>query len=189
MAACIDWLANKSPPWVAYRAIMAARPVALGKCPGVRPVGIGEVCLRLFGKIVLRAGGAHAKETCGSVNLCAGLKTSIEGAMHAVRKTGGARQRGDGNRTEGSPQVSRAKSPTRGNVAKNVEKTTDDNTGDYTRGDGGGRGSRGIEDGGTRGLANTDQWKGRRSNDTGDREVTRGEGGGGGRGDLGSHTH
>ena len=38
-----DRLTNDSPPWAAYCAIMAARLVALDKCPGVRPMIIGEV--------------------------------------------------------------------------------------------------------------------------------------------------
>ena len=36
-----DWMDNSSPPWAAYRALMACRLVALDKSPGVRPVGIG----------------------------------------------------------------------------------------------------------------------------------------------------
>jgi hypothetical protein len=36
------WLANGHPPWAAYRALRAARLVALDKEPGTRPVGIGE---------------------------------------------------------------------------------------------------------------------------------------------------
>ena len=43
MAAWKNWLTNESPPWAAYRTIMAARLVALDKFSGVRPVGIGEV--------------------------------------------------------------------------------------------------------------------------------------------------
>ena len=36
------WLANETPPWTAYRAIMANRLIALDKCPGVKPVGVGK---------------------------------------------------------------------------------------------------------------------------------------------------
>ena len=65
---------------------MSERLVALDKCPGVRPVGIVEVCRRLFSKLVLQAGGAQAKEACSSVNLCAGIKAGIEVSINAVRK-------------------------------------------------------------------------------------------------------
>ena len=53
---------------------MAARLFALDKFPGVRPVGIGEVCRRLIVKLVLQDKGVQAKEAYGSVNLCAGLE-------------------------------------------------------------------------------------------------------------------
>ena len=62
MAACMDWLENKSPPRAAYRAIMAARLVALEKCPEVRLVGISEVLRRLFAKFFHQAGGVQAKD-------------------------------------------------------------------------------------------------------------------------------
>ena len=64
---------------------MANRLMALDKCPGVRPVGIGEIWRRLFSKCVLKEAGAEATEACGSDQLCAGLKAGIEGAVHAVR--------------------------------------------------------------------------------------------------------
>ena len=42
MAKWANWLANETPPWAAYRTMMASRLVALNKEPGVRPVGIGK---------------------------------------------------------------------------------------------------------------------------------------------------
>ena len=86
MVAWTDWLANVSPPWVAYHAIMAARLVALDKWPVVWPVGIRKVCLCFFDNIVLQAGGVQAKEACRSVNLCSGFKAIIEGSIHVVRE-------------------------------------------------------------------------------------------------------
>ena len=55
MASLTEWLANTHPPWAAYRALMACRLVALDKCPGVRPVGVGEVYRRLMAKCVVAA--------------------------------------------------------------------------------------------------------------------------------------
>ena len=80
------WLANCTPPWAAYRAIMANRLVALDKCPGVRPVGIGEIWRRLFAKTVLILAGNEAKEVCGDEQLCVGLEAGIEGGIHAARE-------------------------------------------------------------------------------------------------------
>ena len=86
MALWASWLANGQPPWAAYRALMAARLVALDKQPGVRPVGIGEVYRRLFAKVLLKVIGSQATAACGNYNLCAGLLAGIEGAVHAVRE-------------------------------------------------------------------------------------------------------
>ena len=85
LAAWVNWLGNTSPPFAAYRAMMACRLVALDKCPGVRPVGIGEIFRRLFAKCVMKTVGPQATAACGSVNLCAGLAAGIEGAVHAIR--------------------------------------------------------------------------------------------------------
>ena len=86
MAMWVDWLANSSPPWAAYRASMARRLVGLDKQPGVRPLGIGEVWQRLWAKLVLEDAGQQGKLACGSEQLCAGLEAGIEGAIHAVRQ-------------------------------------------------------------------------------------------------------
>ena len=40
VARLVDWMANSSPPWAAYCALMACCLVALDKRPGVCPVGI-----------------------------------------------------------------------------------------------------------------------------------------------------
>jgi hypothetical protein len=85
LAAWVEWLGNEGPPWAAYRAMKSCRLVALDKCPGVRPVGIGEIWRRAIAKCTLKACGKDAKATCGSTQLCAGLEAGIEGAMHSVR--------------------------------------------------------------------------------------------------------
>ena len=85
MAAIANWLANSSPPWAAYRALMACCLVALDKEPGTRPVGIGETFRRLIAKCVLKVTGLQATAACGNFNLCAGLKAGIEGAVHEAK--------------------------------------------------------------------------------------------------------
>ena len=84
VASLSDWMANSSPPWAVYRALMACCLVALDKRHGVRPVGIGETLRRDLAKLVMRAAGDQAKTTCGNLQLCAGLEARIEGATHAV---------------------------------------------------------------------------------------------------------
>jgi hypothetical protein len=85
MANLGSWLANGHPPWAAYRALRACRLVALDKEPGTRPVGIGEMYSRLLAKCILQQVGLEATVACGSLNLCAGLKAGIEGAVHAIQ--------------------------------------------------------------------------------------------------------
>ena len=77
-------MANFSPPWAAFCALMAYRLVALDKRNGVHPVGVGETLRRALDKIVMRAAGDQAKTACGNLQLCAGLEAGIEGATHAV---------------------------------------------------------------------------------------------------------
>ena len=85
VASLACWMANDFPPWAALRALMSNRLLALDKCPGVRPVGIGEIWRRLLAKCVLKVAGGEAKEACGNTQLCAGLEAGIEGAVHAAR--------------------------------------------------------------------------------------------------------
>jgi hypothetical protein len=85
LAGICEMMANGNPSWAAFRALMACRLVALDKCPGVRPVGIGEIYRRLFAKCVLEVAGDRATMAAGNLNLCAGLPAGIEGAVHAVR--------------------------------------------------------------------------------------------------------
>ena len=64
---------------------MSVRLCALDKCPGVRPVGVGETWRRATAKILLLVAGAQAKEACGIDQLCAGLEAGIEGGIHAMQ--------------------------------------------------------------------------------------------------------
>ena len=77
-------MANSSPPWAAYHALMACCLVALDKRPGARPVGIGETSRRALDTLVMRAAGDKVKTACGNLQLCAGLKAGIEGATDTV---------------------------------------------------------------------------------------------------------
>lgn len=76
------WLANDFPPWAAHRGLMSGRLIALDKCPGVRPIGIGETWRRLCAKALLPVAGPEAKQPSGVDQLCAGLEARIEGAIH-----------------------------------------------------------------------------------------------------------
>ena len=86
LARFTEWLANGLPDWAAYRELMGGRLLALDKCPGVRPIGIGETWRRASAKCLLRVAGPAAKEACGSTQLCAGLEAGIEGAVHSMQQ-------------------------------------------------------------------------------------------------------
>jgi hypothetical protein len=64
-----SWMANGLVPWAAIRALRAGRLIGLDKFPGVRPVGIGDVFMRLIAKSHLAAAGYNATLACGSDQL------------------------------------------------------------------------------------------------------------------------
>ena len=81
----VDHLANKSPPWAAYRAFMYGRPILLDKHPGVCPVGVGESWRRFFSKCVLRVTGPEATNMCQGCQLCAEIKAIIGGTVNGLQ--------------------------------------------------------------------------------------------------------
>ena len=50
----------------------ACRLIALDKCPGIRPIGVGETSRRIIGKAILSALMPYIQESVGSLQLCAG---------------------------------------------------------------------------------------------------------------------
>ena len=58
--------------------------IALDKCPGVRPIGVGEVVRRIIGKAVLAAVKMDILEAAGPLQLCAGQDAGCEAAIHAM---------------------------------------------------------------------------------------------------------
>ena len=81
----VDWLANGSPPWAAYRAFMSGRLIALDKNPGVDPVGVRETWWSIFSKIVLKVMGLEATMAFQDDQLCVGPKAGIDGTVHGVQ--------------------------------------------------------------------------------------------------------
>lgn len=66
-------------------ALLANRGIPLDKCPGLRPVGIGEVKRRVMGKAIMEIVGKDVQKAAGSMQLCAGQSAGVEAAIHAMR--------------------------------------------------------------------------------------------------------
>ena len=86
VAGLCRWLCNSIVAWDEVRALLASRLFALDKCPGVRPIGIGETLRRVIGKAICMATRLDATLVCGSDQLCAGLRVGIEGAIYAMHE-------------------------------------------------------------------------------------------------------
>jgi hypothetical protein len=84
MARFIGWMANDFPPWATYQALKAGQLIALDKCPGVNPVGIGKRWNWLNAKCMLLVSIDQAKEAYGIDQLCTSLKAGIEGVVHVM---------------------------------------------------------------------------------------------------------
>ena len=78
-------VANSLMPFHFIRALMSSRLVAVDKCPGVRPIGVGECLRRVMAKAVMIVVGRDVQQVCGSDQLCSCLESGIiEAAIHAL---------------------------------------------------------------------------------------------------------
>jgi hypothetical protein len=66
-------------------ALLANRGIAIDKCPGLRPVGVGEMARRIIGKAVMAVTGEKVRDAVGALQLCAGHPVGVESAIHAMR--------------------------------------------------------------------------------------------------------
>ena len=65
--------------------LLACRLVALDKCPGVRPIGIGETVRRIIAKAILSVVKDDVLMAAGSIQLCAGQISGVEAAVLATQ--------------------------------------------------------------------------------------------------------
>ena len=66
-------------------AMLTCRLIALDKCPGVRPIGIGETSRRIISKAILSIIKDDIQEAVGALQLCAGQTSGCEAAISALQ--------------------------------------------------------------------------------------------------------
>ena len=67
-------------------AFVACRLIPLDKCPGIRPIGIGEVPRRIISIAILSVLSPEIQDAAGPLQLCAGQVGGCEAAIHALRQ-------------------------------------------------------------------------------------------------------
>ena len=64
---------------------IACRLIPLdNKNPGLRPIGVDEVLIRIAGKVVMKIAKNELLKAAGSLPVCAGHKPGAEAAIHAM---------------------------------------------------------------------------------------------------------
>ena len=64
---------------------VACQLIALDKCPGARPIGVGEVLRRTVCKATLNLVREDVQDAVGSLQLCVGHDSGCKVAVHALR--------------------------------------------------------------------------------------------------------
>ena len=65
-------------------ALLAGRLIALDKCPGIRPIGVGETLRRIIARAVTFILKTDIRKAAGPLQLCAGQDSGCESAIHAL---------------------------------------------------------------------------------------------------------
>ena len=76
-------LTNTIVPWNDIQTLMSNHLITLDKCPGVRPVGIGETVSHMIGKMVCTATRLDLAVQCETDQLCGG--SSVEFKVRFMR--------------------------------------------------------------------------------------------------------
>ncbi len=79
-------LCSKYVDPIGLYAFNACRLVPLDKCPGVRPIGVVEVCRRIIGKALLKIAKWDILESTAGFQFCSGLDGGCEAAVHCMAK-------------------------------------------------------------------------------------------------------
>ena len=66
--------------------LMASRLIAVDKCPGVRPIGVGKLLDESIGKAIMTVLKEDILEAAGTSQLCAGHESGCEAAVDAMHQ-------------------------------------------------------------------------------------------------------
>ena len=67
-------------------AFVTCHLIALDKCPGVRPIGIGETARRIIGRAIAKVLSDDIQMAAGPLQHCAGRQSGCESVVHAMRQ-------------------------------------------------------------------------------------------------------
>jgi hypothetical protein len=70
----------------ALEGLLANRLIPLNKCPGIRPIGVGECHRRIIAKTIIRHLRSDKQKATGPIQVCAGFESGCEAAIHAMTK-------------------------------------------------------------------------------------------------------
>ena len=79
-------LATENLDPIAIESYNANRLIPLDKCPGIRPVGVGEILRRIIGKSISWTLKKDIQEVVGPLQTCSGLNSGGEAAIHAMKE-------------------------------------------------------------------------------------------------------
>ena len=86
LANVTKWLCTTYVDPEAVSPLLASRLIALDKCPGVRPIGIGDTARRIIAKTALTVVKDDILDAAGTLQMCAGQIAGCEAAAHSVRE-------------------------------------------------------------------------------------------------------
>ena len=86
MAAVARWLCYSFVYPQGIAPSLASRLIALNKCPGVHPIGIGETARRIISKAILVVTRRDIQDAAGSIQLCAGQLSGCGASVHPIRE-------------------------------------------------------------------------------------------------------
>ena len=86
MADLATKMSNEVMEWSDISALLTHRGLMLDKKPGLRPIGVGEVLQRILARSVAWVTKGDVTQESGADNLAGGLKSGIEGGVHAMKE-------------------------------------------------------------------------------------------------------